>query len=79
VNYKIKVVPAVKHKSLNMYGGTFLPLILDGGEWLTLWYGEDVCCNCWVGGWVGSRACLNTVTKEKSLSQPRIEHWSFIL
>jgi hypothetical protein len=68
---------------MKMYWGVevqlhaFLSSVLYGGEWSASRPGrftprERAPCTHWIGGWVGSRAVLDTVVKRK-IPSPRWE------
>jgi hypothetical protein len=66
-----------KYWGVKVYLHAFLTSALDGGEWSALRPGrftprERAPGTPWIGGWVGSRAVLDTVVKRK-ISSPRRE------
>jgi hypothetical protein len=55
---------------VEVYFHAFLTLTIDGGEWLAPRSGrftreETAPATHWIGGWVGPRAGLDTVSKRK--------------
>jgi hypothetical protein len=77
-----------KHYAIKTYGGVdvyihiLLTSALVGGEWSDslpsrFTPGERAPCTCWIGGWVGPRACLDDVEKRKFLALPALEFRPF--
>jgi len=62
----------------------FLPLGLDGGEWLASYPShltptERVPSTHWTGGWVGHRAGLDKVVKWKNPFIAPAKNWTLVI